>query len=59
MILCAIIPVAVFLNPLWNDIGSEPADTAIVIWICQNICFGLAFIFLLVIAPTICTKFNL
>lgn len=59
MILCAIIPAAIFLNPLWVKIGNEPIHTTIVIWICQNIAFCGAFLMLLIFSPNICSKFNL
>jgi hypothetical protein len=56
MILAAIIPIAIFLNPGWDLIQTDNNNKAFIIWLCQNIGFLSALLMLLLAAPPLCQK---
>ena len=54
----ALIPLIIFLNPLWEKIDLKVDDESLLIWFLY--CFGLFFgILFLVIAPSLTHKFGL
>jgi len=52
-IVMAVIPLAVFLNPLWNRIHSNNMGEALIKWATQNAAFFLAIFFIICIVPKI------
>jgi hypothetical protein len=52
-ILIAVIPLAVFMNPLWNKIQSDNVGEALIKWATQNAAFFLAVFFIVFIVPLV------
>lgn len=59
MVGLALIPVAVFLNPLWGHINLEAQYLALVLWATQNIGFFLGMFILIAVSPLVTAKAKL
>lgn len=53
-IVMGLIPVALFMNPLWGEITDNTENQALIIWACQNVAFFFGTFFLVVLAPMLC-----
>ena len=53
-IVISLIPLAIFLNPLWQDIETSVTGMSLIIWACQNVGFFLGTFFLTSLVPPFC-----
>ena len=58
-IIIGIIPLLIFLNPLWNMIDTSDSGLAIIRWICSNCAFFFATFLIVYVAPIIGEKLGL
>jgi len=58
-IVIGLIPIVIFLNPLWHKINTSIVGKALIIWACNNIAFFLAIFMILIVVPEIGEKFGL
>ena len=58
-IVVGVIPVAIFMNPLWEKINTGTEGHALIIWACQTVAFFFGTFFLVVLAPLFCDYLGL
>jgi hypothetical protein len=58
-IIVGVIPLLVFMNPLWDRIETTSAALASINWVCSNIAFFLATFNILFLGPIIGEKLGL
>ena len=55
-IVISVIPLAIFLNPLWNNFDTSATGHSLIIWACQNFGFFFGSFFLVAVVPFACEK---
>ncbi len=58
-IVVGLIPLVIFLNPLWHNIKSSIVGKALITWACDNLAFFLAIFLILLLSPEINEKLGL
>lgn len=58
-VVCAVIPLAIFLNPGWSMIDVDTAWLAVIIWVCQSLGFFFAIIMLILVSSILLKKWQL
>lgn len=59
MIIIGLVPIVIFLNPLWHRIHTDPDGKALIEWVCANLAFFLAIFMILMLSPIIGEKLGL
>lgn len=58
-IICAAIPLAIFLNPGWSKIDVDTTWLAVILWVCQSLGFFFAILMLVLISSMLLKKWQL
>lgn len=58
-LIITLIPLVVFMNPLWNKIQTDTLGKALIKWACQNVALFMGTFFIVYVAPEIAHKCGL